>query len=167
MSTFKNNSKDITLTRYDFYANYNNDAYDYCPIIYTDRSLFRDVYYKLLCLGESEDFLTVLQQQSEPTAEYCKLIDLIGFMMEDGQVELLVAKELNNSLKEVRDYTEESIDYVLCDIASLIPKVKQSIVSLTSEIESELGLPIAAINLIISSLLDTASPNFSHSTRLL
>ena len=154
-------------TRYDFYVNYSSNAHDYCPIVHPDSTRYRDVYYKLLSLGEAEDFLTVLQQQSEPTADYCELIDLIGYMMEDGRIESLVAKELNKSIKEIRDYTEESIDYVLCDIASLIPKVNQCIVSLTSEVESELGLPIAAIDLIISSLLGTASPNFSHFTCLL
>ena len=141
------------LDRYNFYSNYNSDVHDYCPIVHPDRTRFSNICQQLQCLGEAEDFLAVLQQ-SEPIVEYCKLIDLIGQMLGVGLIEPLIANGLSKSAEEVRNYiyVKNLTDPVLCDVASLIPKVTQSIESLTSEIESELGLPIAAIDLIISSL---------------
>lgn len=137
----------LTQERYHFYCDYRTDAYNYCQTIKPNQSKLKPTSEKLRSLGELQDFLSVLQQQSESDVRYSHLIELIGGLVDGYTLTKLLEQESGECMALIDDYKGLGS----CNIASIIPKVIELQSALVVEIETDLGLPISAIDLIISS----------------
>lgn len=134
--------------RYQFYAfGFTELVYDYCLSINNIKASYNKVKFQIKDLGEVEDYLAVLSNQTESTISYKTLIRFGNGLVDYGSLRTMFdLPEVNNQYPSILPKTEFADVLILTSSLTAIRK------NLIVEIESKLGLSMTAIDLIISSL---------------